>query len=215
MSMTGRFLLVSDAEIDALVSSPETVRELLDRRVYEVDEPVDYVDVDKAWHALHFLLTGSAWDESPPLDFIAVGGEPIGDEDVGYGPARALRSGDVARVHRELALLSTNALVARFDLGRMDALEIYPHGWAEFELRDAKRVGYFIGAYEELRELVRSGAESGRGILIWISLAHLRRLAEPSRCGPPLDVPGSIGMFQLCSRGTKAREGFPTDQFGR
>jgi hypothetical protein len=57
MSMTGRFLLFSDEEITALLAAPDTVNELLDRRVYEADEPADYVDVDKTWHALHFLLT--------------------------------------------------------------------------------------------------------------------------------------------------------------
>src|SRR5688500_4635495 len=41
-------------------------------------------DADKAWHGLHYLLTKTAWGGEPPLDFIALGGTPVGDEDLGY-----------------------------------------------------------------------------------------------------------------------------------
>ena len=39
-------------------------------------------DVDKAWQALHFTLTGDAWEASGPLGEVVLGGEPVG-EDVG------------------------------------------------------------------------------------------------------------------------------------
>jgi hypothetical protein len=54
MSMIGNFLLVSDVDIDDLMAAPERVHDLLDKRVYEVDEPEGYLDVDKTRHCLHF-----------------------------------------------------------------------------------------------------------------------------------------------------------------
>jgi len=170
MSMVGNFLLVSDNEIAALLAAPDTVHELLDRRVYEAESPTDYVDVDKTWHALHFLLNESAWDGAPPLNFIAVGGEPVGDEDVGYGPARALRAHEVTSLHQALERLDLSTLLERFDGPRMDALEIYQSpGWAEYDPWADTNFAYFSRAYEDLRALVRKGARSGRGILIWLS----------------------------------------------
>ena len=169
MSMIGNFLLVSDEDLDALISAPKKVHALLDQRVYDPEQPVDYVDVDKAWHALHFMLTGTAWKGDAPLDFIAVGGVPIGDEDVGYGAARALRSKELAVLQRALEPITVDALITRYDGKAMEDAEIYPGGWTKLDPRDPNEFGYFSGAYEELRALVRKGAETSQGLLIWVS----------------------------------------------
>jgi hypothetical protein len=168
MSMTGHFLLVSDADVAHLLAAPRTILPLLTSRVYDVEHPDGYVDVDKAWHCLHFLLTGTAWEGPPPLDFIATGGVSIGDEDVGYGPARALESGVVAALSDALDRLPPEVLVARYDAPRMASLKIYPSGWTEVD-PTPDFFGYFMGAYEELRALVRRGAQERRALLIWLS----------------------------------------------
>lgn len=169
MSMSGRLLLLDDQELATLLRSPPTVHELLARRVYEVESPTDFVDIDRAGHAIHFLLVGSAWDPAPPLDFLAVGGEPVGDEYVGFGPARAFRSADVRALDDALSALPPEELFRRFDAVRMDELAIYPGGWAGFDVGDVERASYFTKAYEEVRALLREGAGSGRGLLTWIA----------------------------------------------
>src|SRR3990167_6610036 len=35
-------------------------------------------DMDKAWHGAHFVLTETAWEGKPPLDFLVRGGREIG-----------------------------------------------------------------------------------------------------------------------------------------
>ena len=170
MSMIGNFLLVSDQELTSLLNDPATVHALLDARVYEADPAVDYVDVDKAWHAIHFMLTGSAWDECPPLDFIAVGGTPIGDEDVGYGPARALDSNALRTLSQALEPITPEVLLKAYDCAKMDGLEIYPSGgWVSDAPKPGEDMGYFTGAFSDVRSLVQKGAREGRGMLIWIS----------------------------------------------
>lgn len=167
MSMTGRFLLLTDDEIAGLLRAPETVPDLLDARVYDVDEPLDYVDIDKTWHVLHFLLTGEAWEAEPPLDFIATGGQQVGEEDVGYGPARVLRSPEVRRLAEALAPITWPILLSRFDIAAMDALEIYPTGWSAYD--PSGEDGYFSGAFVALSALVKRGAEEGLGLLVWLA----------------------------------------------
>ncbi len=169
MSMVGNFLLVSDREILDLLEAPETVHAFLASRVYEVASAPDHVDVDKAWHALHFFLTGTAWEGALPLGFIAIAGQEIGDEDVGYGPARALDSEAVVALSHALTQLTPEALVDRYDGAKMEELEIYPGGWKDYHPKDGDEFGYYSGADDELRALVRRGAASGRGLLIWLS----------------------------------------------
>jgi hypothetical protein len=49
----------------------------------DIEDPHADLDVDKAWHGIHYLLTGTAWEGDPPLDFIVKGGSQVGDVDDG------------------------------------------------------------------------------------------------------------------------------------
>jgi hypothetical protein len=86
MSLIGTFRRVSDARIEALLRDPDTITDSLDDDADEDDERTAHaeLDGDKAWHGIHFLLTGTAGEGTPPLDFIVRGGQEVGDIDVGY-----------------------------------------------------------------------------------------------------------------------------------
>ncbi len=51
----------------------------------------------------------------------------------------------------------------------MERLEIYPQGWARYDPVSGEDFDYYAGAYEALVALVRNGAASKRGLLIWLS----------------------------------------------
>ena len=166
MSMIGYFLLASDDAIDRAIADPESAHQLTD-----VEDSDDLVDVDKAWHCLHFLFTGTAWEGEWPLNFIVGGGTEIGD-DIGYGPARAFRSTQVTEIAGALRDLTVTALQARFDGKRMDDLQIYPSSpgaWAGLEPLAGSELGYFMGAFENVKALVTKGAERHLGLLVWLS----------------------------------------------
>jgi len=167
MSMIGYFFLVSDEEVREAKSTPESVERLIDAAFG--DREGDLVDVDKAWHCLHFLLTGTAWEGEPPLDFIVRGGIEVGD-DAGYGPARAFGSGELRAIADALDKLPPDALVARFDAAKMDQLEIYPAGgWAVVDPRSEEQFGYFSGAFDAVKDLARRGRDARQGLLVWLS----------------------------------------------
>jgi len=167
MGMLGSFLLVEDATIDDLAREPATVDEFLRKRVHDVKEPVDYLDVDKAWHALHFFLTGDVGNTEPPLDFILGGGMSIGEDDDGYGK-RAMRHSEVVELSRALANISVETLFDRYDPELMDEYGVYPSGWVDDAPLKPEERAYYAGAFESLRALVAKGAETGRGLLIWV-----------------------------------------------
>ncbi|HEX8535831.1 MAG TPA: YfbM family protein, partial [Cystobacter sp.] len=105
MSINGNFRRVSADQLRALLASPEQLNDVLDDSEVLDDDTSssEYLPLEKNWQALHFLLTGTAWEGSPPLNFIAAGGQPVGDEEgFGYGPARAFTPEQVKDISRAL-----------------------------------------------------------------------------------------------------------------
>ena len=167
MSMIGHFFLATDAELREAEAAPDAVERLIDAACEGRKD--DLVDVDKAWHCLHFLLTGTAWEGQPPLDFVVRGGTDVGD-DMGYGPARALGSAELRAIADALDKLERRDLISRFNATKMDELEIYPPGgWQEVDPNSEETFGYFSGAFDAVNTLARRGRKAGLGLLVWLS----------------------------------------------
>ena len=52
-------------------------------------KPLPYIencDLEKTWHGLHFLFTGSYWDRDFPAGFLVTCGTMVGDFDGGHEP---------------------------------------------------------------------------------------------------------------------------------
>ena len=58
----------------------------------------DALGIEKDCHVLHFLFTGSDWEGDFPQGFLVSCGEPVGDVDVGYGPARSYSPAEVQQI---------------------------------------------------------------------------------------------------------------------
>ncbi len=86
----------------------------------------DHVDLDKAWHTLHFLLAGSAWEGEFPQGFLVANGDPIGAVDVGYGPARAFSVEQTAKISDYLDTIDAATLRASLDPQKLADADIYP-----------------------------------------------------------------------------------------
>ena len=154
-------------------------------------DPADELDVDKAWHGLHFLFTGDAWSGEPPLDFIVSGGTEAGDEDVGYGPARAFTSAEVRAISAALDNITRDELATRFDPARMTDLAIYPEIWNR-DQGDDDMLEYLLEYFDLLKEFVSRGVESSRGMLVYINLQAPALLPSPARsCATQAPASGS------------------------
>ena len=166
MSMMGNFRALPDDELRKLFANPEGVEQLLYASFFGgSSNGHDELEIDKSWHGLHFLLTGSAEEGSPPLNFILAGGEEVGD-DLGYGPARAFRSNEVLVVDAALEPLTAQELRGRFDAERMTELQIYPFGWSDDPDGELE---YLLEFYGELRAFVRRTAGCGHGLLVYLT----------------------------------------------
>ena len=164
MSMICTLRQIDAAEIDDLLSHPQHIGDVLDG-----DEAAQgaETDLDKAWHGIHFLLTGSAWEGDEPLCYLITGGQPVGDEDVGYGPARVLRPEEVAQFDAALAAISLDDFCQRFDPTTMMAQHIYPEIW-DRDPREDDTLGYLAEYFDMLKTFVRDSAETRKGLLVWL-----------------------------------------------
>lgn len=116
------------------------------------------VSLEKLWHALHFLLTGAAYESDSPLADVILGGGDDEDEDE---PTRVLPPDRVQALAAALAALTEAELRARFSPAKLAANDIYPDIWDEPEDDLWEEIwGYF----EALRDAYTRAAAAGHGM---------------------------------------------------
>jgi Domain of unknown function (DUF1877) len=121
MGMIFSYMPVEQLEIDMLLGDPNLAFEFLE----ENDERSS--DIDKAWHGIHYLLTGDAILGEFPLSFILNGGQVIsGDE---LPTIRVFRREEVQLIAHALLQSKRQSLKERFDPKAMKLAQVYPDIW--------------------------------------------------------------------------------------
>lgn len=128
----------------------------------------DALGIEKDWHVLHFLFTGSDWEGDFPQGFLVSCGKPIGDVDVGYGPARSYNPAEVQQIMDFLQKQSADSLRPRFDQKRMAELEIYPSIWSSDRDFNAERE-FFLEGLETLKAFVKETADKKMALLVYLN----------------------------------------------
>ena len=126
----------------------------------------DEGDADKSWHGIHYLLTGSAERGSFPLNFIMEGGQQVGDEEVGYGPARIFTPSETAEIDAALSGFTEQSLRDRYDGRAMDKAKVYPQIWGR-ETED--NFCYAWESFLALREFIHGTRSSGSYLMLYLS----------------------------------------------
>jgi hypothetical protein len=160
--MIGNLRPASDAEIEHLLDNPsEITRFLFGAEASERERVV----LNKAWHAIHFALTGSRLGGDEPLNFLVSEGTPVGEVDVGFGPARVLTSGQVQSIASALTPIDPDDIARLLDVRKLDEELIYPGNWQ----RDGIGVDYVVTNYREMRDLIERAAAQGQGLVLYIN----------------------------------------------
>lgn len=124
-------------------------------------------DLDKAWHGIHYFLTGTAWEGEHPRNFLLGGGTEVGDIDVGYGAARVLTAAETREALNVVNELSYEDLKARFDPQDMLAKEIYPDIW-DRDPKEDDTFGYLDEYFQTLRGFLSQTVDEGLGLVIYL-----------------------------------------------
>ena len=117
-------------------------------------------DLGTAWHAIHFLLNGSAWGGSGPLFDAVLGGTPVGDPS-SYEPIRFVTATEVEAVAE--ALPDGAELVPLFTHRALRQAEVYPD--SAWERPDAL-TAFVLPSYARLAQLFTDAAAAGDAVLI-------------------------------------------------
>jgi hypothetical protein len=161
MSMICELFIVPDQSARQVLGNPAEIHQLLES--LEGSDAV--LSLEKSWHGLHFVLAGTTSGGDPPLNFLMGGGVPVGDEDVGYGPARVLDPVGVAEFDKALEAISDADFARRFDPAELTGALIYPMIWDEplDELMQEYR-SYF----QEMKRHVHRATQSRQALILTI-----------------------------------------------
>jgi hypothetical protein len=158
MSMIGNFLRIAPAQLDALLTAPNEISAFLYEEKYRDDPAAVHRDIDKSWRLIHFLLTGDPWQGDYPFGAVVMGGIELGQEDVGYGPARYLWPNEVREVAAAVEGVSEQELWRRFDAKRALEADIYLQGWTDDDSE------YILGNFKALKQFYSAAARSGQAM---------------------------------------------------
>ncbi len=161
MSMICELFIIPARTARELIADPTGVHKLLE----SLEGSDQVLSLEKSWHGLHFVLTETAWEGRPPLDFLASGGVPVGDEDVGYGPARILDPEGVTALDEALTEIEQSDFHRNFDPIALSDAAIYPQIWDE-PVEDLKQE--YGGYLQEMKAHVRRASKSGQALLVAI-----------------------------------------------
>ena len=154
---------LGEDHIDKLLADPENVFGYLDE--LEENEEISGADLDKAWHGIHFLLTGSVWEGAEPLCYLVKGGEEVGAEDE---CARLLRPNQIADWANALSTISADDLGKRYDPVAMAKADIYAMIWDRVD-EEQGNLEYLLDYYEALRSFLEKTKKENKGAIISIT----------------------------------------------
>ena len=161
MSMIGYFLKADDKLVEKMTQG-EPGEIIFDDAYSE-----NMIDVDKTWHAIHFILSGNAYESNDDnvLSQLVLGGAPVNEEDLGYGPALLLDKNLVKQIAEALHAWDETLFREKFDFNNMIANDIYPiiDGEDENDFYD-----YVWEYFEILKVFIAKAAKQGQNVITFI-----------------------------------------------
>jgi len=130
--------------------------------VAEFPADLTEIDLQKSWHCLNYILTGTASLEDPAAEQSPIlGGRPIPDrkDTMGYGPVRYFSAEEVAATLQQLSTFPWARRIAAYDPGTAESLDVYvpDHGADELQ--------YYS---QLLMRLFEDAARKGNAVLSWV-----------------------------------------------
>lgn len=164
MSMIGFLLRATPAELEEYMNDSTLLETKMAEE--ELDEE-KLVDIDKAWDAIIYLLTGEGYATSEhPLRNVIFSGQLVHEEqEMGYGPAHYNTPEQVAELSALLDKINADELRAKYNPADMEEKDIYPSVWED----DEEIVTYLLDNFESVRAIYADAAQNGEAVVMFIS----------------------------------------------
>ena len=170
--MIMNLLRISKQELENYIQTPSLFEEKLDVLYESEDNDDAFLDIDKAWGGILYLLTGKAFasgtpeDEVDSLNRIFFSAQFFDEDmDVGYGPAHYLTPEQVAGINHKIASLTEADLKSHYDPEAMNKEEkLYPSlDW------DDEDFEYLYSHFQALQSFFATAASRGEAIVTFLS----------------------------------------------
>lgn len=125
-----------------------------------------FLDIQRAWHAIHFLLTGDADIDaamSAPPGKAVMGGTET-DWEASVGTARYMMPDEVVEVAAALEEITDAELRESYQPEAFQREEIYPGG--DWEAADLEPL---LDTFHKLQEFYRAAAKAGNAMILALS----------------------------------------------
>ncbi|MEG0852186.1 MAG: YfbM family protein [Flavobacterium sp.] len=169
MGMIGNLLRVTKAELESYLEDSSLLEDKIYNDEVNDDEPENekFVDIDKTWDGIIFLLTGQSLDTTEShLARILFSGQIIDEEqDLGLGPAHYLTPDEVVELNNEISTITVADLKQKFNPEKMTELQIYPTIWGEGD--DAFE--YLADGFSSVQNIFANAAKNSEAIITFIN----------------------------------------------
>lgn len=166
MGMIAFLLRVPQHELDGYLADSSTLEDFIQSEENDFQDPI-WCDLDKAWDAMLFVLTGNGIAGSyHPLTKVLFSGQLVDEEqDLGYGPAHYLTPAQVVALNGELAKITVDEIAKRYSPDEMNAQDIYPGYWDQSEVA----IEFVTDSFLALQQFYAEAAKNGPAIISFIS----------------------------------------------
>jgi hypothetical protein len=127
----------------------------------------DEIDLDKSWHIVHYLLTGSDNATDSPLNIIADESDRLADIDVGLGPPFVIHPEAVSLFAAAAAEMSDEQFLSRLRPSEMPLDTLY---LGDSVRDDPDEMGeYAVENFHFLRDFAQKAADAGDAAITYYS----------------------------------------------
>ncbi|KKK41988.1 hypothetical protein LCGC14_0529840 [marine sediment metagenome] len=122
------------------------------------------IDIDKAWHGIHYLFNQKVLGGTPPAKWVIFGDKEkeISHLNGGHGPAHYLTHTQVSKVSDHIKGIPLKELKKRYDPTIFQEKNIYPQHWDENEWN------YLLLHYNQLKNFYQKAADNSENVLMAI-----------------------------------------------
>lgn len=166
MGMTGNYKMATLEEITQLYNKEISTPDFL----YHNNNNDNYLDIDKTWHILKYILTGESWENfGEDYDYIV----PINDKtlilndvNMGFGSAMFIPVDKISKAYAYMDNISKENFKKNISINDMLENEIYPIQ----DKDDIKEIFNYVYPYFlELKKFFEKAYNQDKYIIFWIS----------------------------------------------
>lgn len=167
MGMIQSYLRVDNDTLNSFIKDSSRLEAI----VYgdDITNNENFLDLDKAWEGVFFIITGQclaeAVEEEAPLLGILMGPAEIDpDQDMGYGPATYTTAEQTRDIYNAINGLTKEELSANYDPNRMAEEGVYPDIWQD----DENALQYLLDYFDDLKNFYKKAVDKGEAVVTFL-----------------------------------------------